>query len=51
MTCGALITVRRTCTVDTELAQLPRPYFAFRATFDQEVLAALLGRPEEAPLT
>jgi hypothetical protein len=31
--------------VNARLAQLPRPYLAFRATYDQETLAALLGRP------
>jgi hypothetical protein len=31
--------------VNAQLQTLPRPYLAFRAEFDQEVLAALLGRP------
>lgn len=31
--------------VTDQLTQLPRPYLAFRATYDQETLAALVGRP------
>jgi hypothetical protein len=31
--------------INTKLEQLPKPYLAFHATFDQEVISDLLGRP------
>lgn len=31
--------------INTKLEQLPRPYLAFRAHFDQEVLSDFLGKP------
>ena len=31
--------------INTKLKQLPRPYLAFRAEFDQEVISDFLGRP------